>query len=230
MNKKAHQSKTIWFHAITMILTIAGIWNLEFVKDFLDTPEKQLMAATLLQGVVGIALRYATNSGLKVPKIPGINSIFIGILLCLPLVAIASCKADDFKRIESVWSIAEPILEATTEVAADWCANGTVQLIVPEAAQACDDFVANKDDGLKAVKGVGNLVKGITGIAQYYTKQNEPTQAQRVQAIRNAYHRMPAQLQNDIAIAINSDYSIMRTDHAKGNDDVGFDTARYSAK
>lgn len=206
MDKKARQSKTIWFHAITMILTIAGIWNVEFVKDFLDTPEKQVMAATLLQGVVGILLRYATSSGMKIPKIPGINSIFIAMLLCLPLIAVASCKSDDFKQIESIWSIAEPILEATTEVAADWCETGTVQTIIPAAAQACDDFVATKDDGLEAVVGVGRLVKGITGIAQYWTKDNAPTQAQRVRAIRNAYRRMPTSVQQDIALALQTNH------------------------
>jgi len=228
MNKKAHQSKTIWFHAITMILTIAGIWNLEFVKDFLDTPEKQLMAATLLQGVVGILLRYATSSGLKVPKIPGINSIFIAMLVCLPLVAITSCKSDDFKKIENVWSFVMPTLTATTEIAADWCADGTVTSIVPDAAQACDHLIETKQDGLDAIIGVDKLVKGVIGVAIHFTKENQPTQAQRVQAIQNAFHRMPVELQRDIIIAINRGSPILRIEHTKGFHVDGFNTARYS--
>lgn len=198
MDKPARKSKTIWFNIVTIIVTFAGIYNVEFLQELLNTPDKQIMAAVLMQGLGNIVLRYLTNSGVKLPNL---KALLPTLVICM-VVGIVACNKSDIVKVQNVWSFVKPALSATTEIAADWCEDGTIISVVPAAAETCTDMIALEQPSLDALDVIDGAIPVVARVFSYFTDETEPTQAQRVKAIRNAYNRMSPQLQQDIAIAL----------------------------
>lgn len=166
---------------------VGGLMGAEAIAMPPGDAFKLLMEAAAIAGIRAGISKAISPGGLR-------NVLVPFVMVGLVFVAVG-CNKSDVDKVVDGWSTVSAFIPPAVEVAAGWCETH-------EELSGCVALVEVKDDGLAAFVKLNELVGKVAAVASYWTKDDRPTQDDRVAAYERAFETMSPEMVEEFRLAL----------------------------